>query len=52
MGLFHVRKLRIKLLNFLQWQSMGVYDFWIVKEWGLLGINTDLRMDPSLIPYR
>ena len=49
--MFHVRQLRIKLLKILQWESMGVYDFSIVKDMRLFGINTDLWMDPNLIPY-
>ena len=27
LGMFHVWQLRFKLLKFLQWESMGVYDF-------------------------
>ena len=30
--MFHGWELLIKLLKFLQWESMGVYDFSIVKD--------------------
>ena len=48
--MFHVWELLIKLLNFLQWESMGVYDFSIVKDRRLCGINTNLRIDHKSIP--
>ena len=49
--MFHVWELRIKLLKFLQWQSMGVHDFPIVKI-GLMGainhcFNNKSQTDPS-----
>ena len=31
LGMVHVWQLRIKLLKFLQWESMGVHDFSIVR---------------------
>ena len=30
---------------------MGVYEFSIVRDGTLFGINTDLRIDPNSIPY-
>ena len=48
--MFHVED-QIKLLKFLQWESMGVYDFSIVRDRRLFGINTDLRIYPNSIPY-
>ena len=51
LGKFGMWKASIKLLKFLQWQSMGICDFCIVKARRLLGINTNLRGDPKLIPY-
>ena len=49
--MFHVWDLLIKLLKFLQWESMGVYDFSIVKDRRLFGINTNFRIDHKSIPY-
>ena len=49
--MFHVWELLINLLKFLQWESMGVYDFSIVKDRRLFGINTNLRIDHKLIPH-
>ena len=37
LGMFNVWELRIKLLKFLQWESMGVNDFSIVIDRRLLG---------------
>ena len=34
------------LLKLLQWESMGVY-----VSIGFFGINTNLQIDPNLIPY-
>ena len=49
--MFHIRKFGIKLLKFLQWQSVGVHDFPIVKI-GLMGainhcFNNKSQTDPS-----
>ena len=49
--MFHLWEFRIKLLKFLQWQSMGVHDFPIVKI-GLMGtinhcFNNKSQTDPS-----
>ena len=49
--MFHISELKIKLLKFLQWQSMGVHDFPIVKI-GLMGainhcFNNESQTDPS-----
>ena len=49
--MFHVWKFRIKLLKILQWEFMGVYDFFPLLEIGFFGINTDLRIYPNWIPY-
>ena len=51
LGMFHVRQLRIKLLKFLQWESTGCLWFSNDGDRRLFGINTDLRMDPNLIPH-
>ena len=51
LGMFHMWELRIKLLKFLQWKSMGVHDFPVVKI-GLMGainhcFNNKSQTDPS-----
>ena len=51
LGMFHISELRIKPLNFLQWQSIGIYDVSIVNDRRLLGINTKLKIDPKTITY-
>ena len=32
LGMFHVQEVRIKLLEFLQWESLSVYDFSNVRD--------------------
>ena len=49
--LLHVWERRIKQLKFLQWQSMDVYDFSIVKDrihWEIINI---LGIIPKPIPH-
>ena len=50
--MFHVLQLRINLLKFLQWESMGVFMIFPMLEIGdIFGINTDLRINNNSIPY-
>ena len=50
LGKLEVWKASIKLLTLLQWESMGVYDFSIVKDRRLFGINTNLRIVTNRSP--
>ena len=50
MGMFSVWQLRIKLLKFLQWESMVFMIFLLSEIVGYFGINTDLWKDPNSIP--
>ena len=51
LGMFHVWEVRIKLLKFLQWKSMGVHDFSIVTDRIHWGINHCFGNKSKSIPH-